>query len=50
MILGLDVSTSIIGITIVDNDGKIVTTDAIDLRNKNHYPDIYAKYQNHLKQ
>ena len=45
MILGLDVSTSIIGITVIDNDGKIVTTDAIDLRNRNHYPDIYAKYQ-----
>ena len=45
MILGLDISTSIIGITIIDNDGKIVKTDALDLRNKNHYPDIYAKYQ-----
>ena len=45
MILGLDISTSIIGITIIDNDGKIVKTDALDLRNKNHYQDIYAKYQ-----
>ena len=45
MILGLDVSTSIIGITIVDDKGKIVKTDALDLRNKNHYPDVYAKYK-----
>ena len=45
MILGLDISTSIIGITIVDDEGKIVKTDALDLRNKNHYPDVYAKYQ-----
>jgi len=45
MILGLDISTSIIGITILDKDGKIIKTDALDLRNKNHYPDIYAKYQ-----
>ena len=43
MILGLDVSTSIIGITIVDDEGSIVKTDALDLRNKNHYPDVYAK-------
>jgi hypothetical protein len=45
MILGLDISTSIIGITVLDKDGKIINTDALDLRNKNHYPDIYSKYQ-----
>jgi hypothetical protein len=33
MILGLDISTSIIGLTIIDN-GSIIKTDAIDLRNK----------------
>ncbi len=45
MILGLDISTSIIGITVLGKDGKIINTDALDLRNKNHYPDIYTKYQ-----
>jgi hypothetical protein len=45
MILVLDISTIIIGITIVDSDGEIIKTAALDLRNKNHYPDIYAKYQ-----
>jgi len=45
MILGLDISTSIIGITILNEDGEVVQTDALDLRNKNHYPDIFAKYQ-----
>ena len=45
MILGLDVSTSIIGITVLSQDGEILRTDALDLRNKNHYPDVYAKYQ-----
>ena len=44
MILGLDISTSIIGITVLDKDGKIIKTDALDLRNKNHFPDIYTKY------
>jgi len=43
MILGLDISTSIIGLTIIDN-GSIIKTDAIDLRNKNKYKDIFAKY------
>jgi len=45
MILGLDISTSIIGITILNEDGEVVQTDALDLRNKNPYPDIFAKYQ-----
>ena len=32
MILGLDVSTSITGATILDKDGKVVYNDAWDLR------------------
>jgi Holliday junction resolvasome RuvABC endonuclease subunit len=44
MILGLDISTSIIGTTIVSKEGQIVLTDAWDMRNKNHYPDVYLKY------
>jgi len=47
MILGLDISTSIIGFTIVDQ-GEIVKTFAVDLRNKNKFPDIYSKY-NHVQ-
>jgi hypothetical protein len=45
MILGLDISTSIIGITILNKDGNIIHTEALDLRNKNHYPDVYKKYE-----
>lgn len=38
MILGLDVSTSIVGATILDNDGKIVYCEAWDLRKyKDHF-------------
>ncbi len=48
MILGLDISTSIVGATILDNDGKIVSSVAWDMRNKNHYPDIFSKY-NHIQ-
>jgi len=44
MILGLDISTSIIGTTIVSKGGQIVLTDAWDMRNKNHHPDVYSKY------
>jgi Holliday junction resolvasome RuvABC endonuclease subunit len=32
MILGLDISTSILGYTILDDDGKIVVCDCIDMR------------------
>lgn len=38
MILGLDVSTSIVGATLLDNDGKIVYCNAWDLRKyKDHF-------------
>ena len=47
MILGLDISTSIVGFTIVDQ-GEIVKTFAVDLRNKNKFSDIYSKY-NHIQ-
>ena len=32
MIVGLDVSTSIVGICKLTNDGKFVSTDYVDLR------------------
>ena len=41
-ILGLDISTSITGATVVDGD-KIVETTFWDTRNKKHFPTIYHK-------
>ena len=43
MILGLDVSTSITGATVVDKDGKVVYTTAWDTRNKKHFPTLISK-------
>ena len=37
MILGLDISTSITGYAIVDEDGKIVEVGNWDTRNKNKF-------------
>jgi Holliday junction resolvasome RuvABC endonuclease subunit len=37
MILGLDISTSITGYTILDNDGNIVLCDHIDLRKEKNF-------------
>ena len=48
MILGLDISTSIIGSTILSTSGEVIATAAWDMRNKNHFPDIYTKY-NHIQ-
>ena len=45
MILGLDISTSIIGATVLDKDGEVVYCEAWDLRNKKHYPTLYEKAQ-----
>ena len=42
MILGLDISTSIIGATIVHNN-EVIFSEAWDLRNKNKYPDMFVK-------
>ena len=43
MILGLDISTSITGYAIVDEDGKIVEVGNWDTRNKNKFPDLFSK-------
>ena len=43
MILGLDISTSITGYSIVDFDGKVVLVGHWDTRNKNKFPDFYDK-------
>ena len=41
-ILGLDISTSITGVTIIE-DGKIIETAFWDTRNKNKFPTFYEK-------
>ena len=43
MILGLDVSTSITGVTVLDENGTCVYNEFWDTRNKNHFPTIYHK-------
>ncbi len=43
MILGLDVSTSITGATVLDDDGVCVYNEFWDTRNKNKFPSIYEK-------
>lgn len=42
-ILGLDISTSITGLTIVDDKGKIIYMEAIDTRNPNKFKDLFDK-------
>ena len=37
MILGLDISTSITGYTILDNEGNIVACEHIDLRKEKNF-------------
>jgi len=34
MILGLDISTSITGLTVIDDEGKVLHNEALDLTNK----------------
>ncbi len=45
MILGLDISTSITGVTVINNDAEILLCEAIDTRNKNHFPTLFDKAQ-----
>ena len=45
MILGLDISTSITGVTVINNEGEILHCEAIDTRNKNHFPTLFHKAQ-----
>jgi len=42
-ILGLDVSTSITGATVIDESGKILYCEAWDTRNKRHFPTLFHK-------
>ena len=43
MILGLDISTSITGATVLDKDGNLLYNKAWDTRNKNKFPSLYDK-------
>ena len=43
MILGLDVSTSITGVTILDTLGNCLYNEFWDTRNKNKFPTMYEK-------
>ena len=43
MILGLDVSTSITGVTVLDNSGNCIYNECLDTRNKNKFPSMYEK-------
>ena len=42
-ILGLDISTSITGATVVDDEGNMLCSQSWDTRNKNQFPTIYDK-------
>ena len=43
MILGLDISTSITGATVIDTDGEVVYCESWDTRNKNKFPTLFEK-------
>jgi len=43
MILGLDISTYITGITVIDEEGSIILCEAVDTRNKNKFPSLLSK-------
>jgi|TARA_R110000824_G_scaffold3634_2_gene17163 hypothetical protein len=43
MILGLDVSTSITGATVVDKGGNVIHNTAWDTRNKKYFPTLISK-------
>jgi len=45
MILGLDISTSITGATVLDSSGKAVYCEAWDTRNKKKFPHLFSKAQ-----
>ena len=45
MILGLDISTSITGATVLDEKGHIIFCEAWDFRNKKHFPTLFHKGQ-----
>ena len=45
MILGLDISTSITGATVLDENANVVYCEAWDFRNKKYFPTLFHKGQ-----
>jgi len=43
MILGLDISTSITGYSVLTGKGQVLEIGHWDTKNKNHFPDLYSK-------
>ena len=43
MILGLDVSTSITGVSVIDKNGEILLCEVWDFRNKRKFPTLFKK-------
>ena len=43
MFLGLDISSSITGVTVLDKDGEILLCEALDTRNPRHFPNLFEK-------
>ena len=43
MILGLDISTSITGYSIIDLDGKLIEIGSWSMKNKKIHPDLFSK-------
>ena len=43
MVLGLDISTSITGATVLDESGRVVFCEAWDFRNKRPFPTLFEK-------
>ena len=43
MILGLDISTSITGVTVIDTNNNILFCEHLDTRNKNKFPSLLKK-------
>lgn len=43
MVLGMDISTSVTGYTILDKDGKIIEFDHIDTKSKKKFPTLWSK-------
>ena len=43
VVLGIDVSTSCTGLTILDNTGNILLVEALDFKNKKKYPTLFDK-------
>ena len=45
MIIGIDCSTSVTAICILDTTGKIINIDALDFTNKKKFPTLFSKAQ-----